>query len=239
VQLEIDKSILDDEDGSTDKRLQKEAEKEVQSAALVSLKKLHMLQLGRCPNCGQHIHRHLFSSVCEECGWHMFDVPRQGPVKVHLTHGAEVISGQRCHMLKTGEVLVINKDVITARVPRDSVSWIEYAWNDEEIEQRHKQLLDRMVLLCGWCNDKADPDKDGFHLVHTAFGQSQERYTFCSDKCYEAFRKMYPARVHRNCYERNCAECNLCLKRYEDDSEGVRLQAKDFLKVGGKKKQNP
>ena len=41
---------------------------------------------------------------------------------------------------------------------------------------------------------------------------------------------MYPSRVHRNCYERKCADCDLCIKRHDDDdAEGVRLIAKDFL----------
>jgi hypothetical protein len=72
-------------------------------------------------------------------------------------------------------------------------------------------------------------------MVQVAFGASQERYCFCSDECYEAFRKMYPARVHRNCYERNCAECNLCIKRYGDEAEGVRMLAKDYLTIRKKK----
>ena len=25
----------------------------------------------------------------------------------------------------------------------------------------------------------------------------------------------YPSRVHRNCYETDCAECDLCTKRYD------------------------
>jgi hypothetical protein len=74
-------------------------------------------------------------------------------------------------------------------------------------------------LLCSWCNKASDPEQDGFHLCHVAFGGFQERYCFCSDECYEAFRKMYPARVHRNCYERDCADCDLCVKRYPDEAD--------------------
>jgi hypothetical protein len=77
-------------------------------------------------------------------------------------------------------------------------------------------------LRCSWCQTVANPGGDGFHLVHVAFGTFQERYSFCSDACYEAFRKMYPSRVHRNCYERDCRECDLCVKRYEDGVEGWR-----------------
>ncbi|HPY90544.1 MAG TPA: hypothetical protein PLT23_07435, partial [Lentisphaeria bacterium] len=68
-------------------------------------------------------------------------------------------------------------------------------------------------------------------LVHVAFGVSQERYCFCSDECYEAFRRMYPARVHRNCYDRNCNDCDFCVKRYGDEADGIRMIAKDFLRM--------
>ena len=59
---------------------------------------------------------------------------------------------------------------------------------------------------------------------------------FCSAACYEAFRKMYPSRVHRNCYETKCSECNLCTKRYDDETDGIRMIAKDFLKIKNMKK---
>ena len=68
-------------------------------------------------------------------------------------------------------------------------------------------------------------------MVHIAFGATQERYCFCSDDCYEAFRQMYPARVHRNCYERACDTCDLCIKRYRDEAEGIRTLAKDLLRM--------
>ena len=38
---------------------------------------------------------------------------------------------------------------------------------------------------------------------------------------------MYPSRVHRNCYERSCADCNLCIKRYEDEIGSLRMMTKD------------
>jgi len=126
-------------------------------------------------------------------------------------------------------MVVVKNDVVVAWVNRDYIVWIEYGWAPEEIDMRHRQILDRLTLLCGWCNKECDPHEDGFHVAQIAFGSTQERYTFCSDACYEAFRKMYPARVDRNCYERNCTECNLCIKRYDDNGEGLRLLAKDYL----------
>jgi ribosomal protein L32 len=228
---EHDISILADEDGTKEQRLQQQATKEVQSAAEDSLKKLHVLRLGRCPSCGEHVRRHLFASICESCGWHNFDVPRNGPVRVHLTEEGRVIEGERCYSVKSGALLVVKDDLVVAKVARDAYDLIEYVWSPSEIKQRHMQLADQLQVTCGWCNGKADPEEDGFHLVHVAFGATQERYCFCCDECYEAFRKMYPARVHRNCYERDCSQCNLCVKRYADGSEGMHLLAKDYVMI--------
>jgi len=230
-QLEHDMSILTDGAGVREKRVHREAEKEVVSAAEDSLKKLHVIQMGRCPQCGEHLRRHLFATICESCGWHQFDTPRHGPVRVHLRDSDSTIDGDRCYMVKTGAALVMKQDVVVAKVPRDAVLWVEYLWSDEEVASRHKQIAQMVDVSCGWCGSKADPGEDGFHLVHVAFGTSQERYCFCSDDCYEAFRKMYPARVHRNCYERNCADCDQCVKRYVDEADGIQLLAKDYLTI--------
>ncbi len=227
---EQDISILQDEDGTKEERLHQQATKEVQSAAEDSLKKLHVLRLGRCPSCGEHLRRHLFASICENCGWHTFEAPRNGPVVVHLKSG-ETLQGDRCYFVKDRAVLVIKNDLVVAKLTANAYDHIEYLWSDAEINQRHRQVNERMKLTCGWCNDDADPEKDGFHLVHIAFGTSQERYCFCCDECYEAFRKMYPSRVHRNCYERDCSECELCTKRYADGVEGMHMLAKDYLTV--------
>ena len=231
-QLSLDHniSLLADSDGRIDEKLHKQAEKEVRTAAQDSIKKLHFIQHGHCPKCGEHLRRHLFAAVCDACGWHTFDTPQRGPVQVHMREMPAPVIGDRCHVVELGTVLVIKEDVVIARIPTESVRWIEYLWTQEEIEQRHRQVLDRLTILCAWCNSEANPEADGFHLVQVAFGASQERYCFCSDDCYEAFRKMYPARVHRNCYERNCAECNLCIKRYGDEAEGIQMLAKDYLK---------
>lgn len=77
---------------------------------------------------------------------------------------------------------------------------------------------------CAWCDTRCHPDQDGFHLVHIAMGAFQERHSFCCDDCYEAFRRMYPARVHRNCYERPCEDCNYCIKRYAEEADGLPVQ---------------
>lgn len=226
-QLEQDKSILE-ENKSKEEKLQRQAERQVQSHAEDSITKLHVIQMGRCPQCGEHLRRHLFASICEACGWHNFDKPRNSPVKVHLNDG-HIIEGDRSYSVKTGAILVLKDDLVIAKVSRDAINWTEYIWSEDEIDQRHRQVVERLDVACGWCASPADPEVDGFHLVHIAFGATQERYCLCSDDCYEAFRKMYPSRVHRDCYERSCADCNLCIKRYGDEADGIRTLAKDYL----------
>ncbi len=226
-----DLSILEESSVSGgEQKLQKEAEREIVSAAANSLRRLHVIQRGRCPQCGESLRQHLFASVCDSCGWHTFDVPRSGPVRVHLTKEGGVVEGERCYFVKDGDLIVLRGDVVISRIPASSVAWVEYVWSDDELGQRHRQVMDRLQLGCGWCGKEADPDSDGFHMVQVAFGATQERYCFCCDECFEAFRKMYPSRVHRNCYERSCATCDLCIKRYDDDEgDGIRTLAKDYI----------
>ena len=226
-QLEQDMSILEDERDS--KRLHKEAAREVVRSAEDSIRKLHVIKMGRCPHCSAHLRRHLFASICENCGWHTYDTPKSGPVRVHLRNSGEVIQGDRSYAVGGGNVLVLRGEMVVAKLSAHAIAWIEYCWSDEEVDQQHRHLVQRMQISCGWCEGVAEPEKEGFHMVHIAFGNSQERYCFCCDDCYEAFRKMYPARVHRNCYERNCAECNLCNKRYDDEAQGMNFLAKDYL----------
>lgn len=214
---------------STLERSQRSAEKEVRSAAEQSLKRLHVLQLGRCPQCGDALRQHLFVSVCESCGWSSWSTPKVGGVKVHLVGTPEPIKGDVAYVIRDGVTVVLRGETIFARLPAHSVQWIEYVWQDDELKERERNLRERMSISCGWCGKDTDPDGDGFHLVQAAFGTSQERYCFCSDDCYEAFRKMYPSRIHRNCYERDCDECDLCLKRYRGESGGMRSLPKDFL----------
>ncbi len=225
---EFDISLLRDEDGAKEEKLYQQAAKEVQHAAESSLKRMHVLRLGRCPSCGEHLQRHLFASICEHCGWHSYEAPRNGSVCVHLKNG-DAIEGERCYFIKDSSLLVVKDDIVIAKIAPRSYERVEYKWDESEIKQRHRQLTERLKLSCGWCGETANPETEGFHLVHVAFGASQERFCFCSDECFEAFRKMYPPRVHRNCYDRECTDCEECIKRYSDGSEGVHALAKDFL----------
>jgi hypothetical protein len=229
-QLAREVSMLETKGGTHAKKLQNDAEREVISAVEDSIRKLHVVELGRCPSCGGSIYRHLGCNICDACGWHQYDMPKRGKVKVHLKGGDGWIDGERAYVLKSGDCLVVRGGVVVGQVPAQGYSWVEYCWEESEIKQRHVDANEKLVVPCGWCGAATNPNQDGFHLVHAAFGSSQERYCFCCDDCYEAFRKMYPARVHRDCYERECNECGLCLKRYDDDASEMRILAKDYIK---------
>jgi hypothetical protein len=230
-QLEHVRRLLEHETVA-DEEIEREAQRQLREAAEVSLRRLHIVQQGRCPQCGERLRQHLFAAICENCGWNACDTPRRGGVRVHLADGQEVLEGDRCYAVRDGAFLLLRQEVVVARLPAAAVRWIEYLWPEDELEQRHREARDRLTIRCDWCNEVADPETDGFHMVQVAFGAWQERYCFCRDECYEAFRKMYPARVHRNCYERSCRDCNLCLKRYEDESEGIRALAREQARQG-------
>ena len=228
--LEQDLAVLGDQDHAKEEKLQQEATKAVVDQAEASLIELQKIKLGRCPKCGAHLSSRISANICEECGWNKYDVPKFGKIIVHLKDG-ETVEGEHGYVLKNGYALLTRGDVVYAKFPTDAYAWIEYKWTEEELDQRRRAHNAQLQVQCGWCGGEADVNKDGFHLVHIAFGSSQERYCFCCDECYEAFRKMYPSRVHRNCYETNCNECNLCLKRYGDEAEGIRDLAKDRIRI--------
>ncbi len=220
--------LSEDEAGE---RIQQEAYKEIRNAAEQSVKRLHVLQKGRCPLCGESLQQHMFVSVCDACGWNSYSMPKRGGIRVHIRGQEQPVEGSRCYIVKEGAVLVIRGEAVVARIQSRAIEWIEYVWNSGELEERRKQIMERLSLTCGWCGKDTSPDKEGFHLLQIAFGSTQERFCFCSDECYEAFRQMYPSRVHRNCYERSCEDCDLCVKRYFDETDGYRTLAKDLISI--------
>ncbi len=223
--LEQDKKLLEEAEDTGGDEITREARRRLKEAAEQSLRSLKVIQGGRCPKCGEHIRQHLFAEVCDACGWNSYEIPRTGSVKIHLLSSDTVLEGERAYTLKDGTILLLRNDAVIARLRREAVAWVEYIWPEEELEQRRKRVLDHLTVKCSWCEKVCDPEIDGFHVVQVAFGANQERFSFCSDECYEAFRKMYPSRVHRNCYERDCADCNLCIKRYDDDIASMKKEA--------------
>ena len=168
--LPITGAILDDEGGErfkpdlevvgdrqTDGKIKEEVKREIQNAAVLSVKRLQVLQQGRCPQCGAALNQSMFVSVCDACGWSSFSVPRSGGVKVHTTSG-QVIEGDRCHVVKDGVTLVIRGDAIFARIPAGSVEWVEYDWGEQELEERCRLINERLTISCGWCGKETSSE---------------------------------------------------------------------------------
>ena len=92
-------------------------------------------------------------------------------------------------------------------------------WKAGELEQARQDMYRIRGGVCSWCEkDFADSDVGDPLEDYVAFGTLQERYVLCSEKCMSAFRKQYPPRVHRNCYETDCKDCTLCVKRFDVQS---------------------
>ena len=208
------------EDKSSVKEVVTEVESAVRQASKESLKGLKLLEEGRCPECGRKAQQFLFTSICPHCGWSSFISPKEGEVIVHLKDGATV-SCKGTFDTQHGDILCIADDVVRARIASDNINYIEYSWTNEEIQERRTQREEEATGVCDWCEKKIDPEEDERIIVYVAFGRTQERYLFCSTKCKEAFEKQYPARVHRNCYERSCLDCEECVKRYDASDETI------------------
>ena len=195
-------------------RADSEVKVAVSEAAKADVRNLMIIDQGRCPSCHGRTERFLFTQVCPSCGWYRRKVPEKGHSVVHLNDGKKV----NCDYVHRGsdEYLLIRDGVVIEEVMKASVFRIEHAWKENELDEV-RALDNRMQEgICGWCESslaEADPDDSGEDYV--AFGALQEHFMFCSEKCQRAFRKQYPSRIHRNCYETNCNNCDLCIKRFD------------------------
>ena len=208
------------EDKSSVDEVVTEVESAVRQASRDSLKGLKLLEEGRCPECSRKAQQFLFTSVCPQCGWSSFISPKDGEVIVHLKDGS-MVSCKGTFDTQHEDILCIADDVVRARIGRDNINYIEYSWTNEEIQERRNQREQEVTGVCHWCGKKIDPEEDERIVVYAALGRTQERYLFCSNKCKGAFEKQYPARVHRNCYERSCLDCEECIKRYDGSDETI------------------
>ena len=186
----------------------------VSEAAKTDIRNIMFIDQGRCPQCHGRTERFLFTVVCPSCGWFRRKIPESGHSIVHLNDGKKIV----CDYVHRGaeEYLCIRDDVVIAEVMRSSVFSIEHAWKENELEEARANARKIHEGACSWCEaslSEADPDEVSEDYV--AFGNTQEHYLFCSEKCQRAFRKQYPSRIHRNCYETECNQCDLCIKRFD------------------------
>ena len=192
----------------------------VKEAAKASLRDIRLMEEGRCPSCGHKTNQFLFTSVCANCGWFSFISPEEGQSIIHLKNGTSIECGTTFDT-KGDYILGITDGVVRAKVSKANVDYIKFAWTEEEIARKRETKAREQAGVCCWCEKPlTELDEDDRPVItYAAFGTFQDRYVFCSEKCEESFKKQYPVRVHRNCYERSCTECDLCAKKYTGGDE--------------------
>lgn len=221
-------SLLVQEDKTSVTEVMGEVESAVKEAAKESLRDLKLLEEGRCPECGRKIRQFLFTSVCTNCGWSTYIAPEEGHAIVHLKNRETFQCGMTFDT-REGDILCVTNEVVTARIPKANVSFVECVWTENDIRKRKEQKELEATVLCSWCEKRLKKTDEEATTTYAALGPYQERYNFCAEKCEQAFQKQYPARVHRNCYDRSCLDCNECLKRYDASDESI-LKRKDFVR---------
>ena len=213
-------SVLSQEGKEDLDETMEEINQAVKDAAKASLRDIRLMEEGRCPSCGHKTNRFLFTSVCANCGWFSFISPEEGHSKIYLKNGTAIECGTTFDT-KGDYILGISEGVVRAKIAKPNVDYIDFVWTEEEIARKRQAEAREQAGICTWCEkllSELEEDEKPT-IVYAAFGNYQNRYVFCSVKCEEAFKKQYPVRVHRNCYERPCVDCDLCIKKFSGEDE--------------------
>lgn len=228
-ELEESISLLSKKDKGTVEKIITEVDTRVKEAAKESLKDLKLMEEGRCPECGRKTKQFLFTSVCPHCGWSSFISPQQkGRIIVHLKDGT-TIECDNTYDTRKGDVLCITDEVVRQKIPQMNISYIEFAWTEEEIRQKRMEKERESTGICDWCG-RGVPKVDMIE-TYVAFGAHQEKYTFCSQRCFLAFQRQYPTRIHRDCYYRYCETCEECIKKYDTSKKKI-IEIEELVKEG-------
>ncbi len=221
-----------------------EVEEAVTKAKQADIRRVMMIEHGRCPECQGRTDNYLFTHVCPSCGWYRREQPTVGKTVVHLDDGAD-ISCDRIYRVEGDEFVCVEHGVVIALVMRRHVRRIEYQWTADELAHMRERSRKLRAGVCYWCEKdltELEGDKppgrpgakrataaasadgeDGPFEDYVAFGVFQERYVFCAEACMVSFRRRYLSRIHRNCYETDCRSCEKCIKRYDVDGFRRRL----------------
>lgn len=196
-------------------RADTEVKEVVSKATKTDIRNIMLIDQGRCPVCAARTENFLFTVVCPSCGWFRRDVPNRGSAVVHLENEGS-IECDYVHHGSRDEFLCIRDGVVISELMRSEVNRIDYVWAEGELDEA-RALSRRMKNgICSWCeSDLSESPVEDHREDFVAFGAYQERYVFCSEKCQRSFRRHFPARVHRNCYEVDCNQCSLCIKRFD------------------------
>jgi hypothetical protein len=211
-------SLLGEKDSDDLDETMEEISAAVKKAAKTTLHDIRMMEEGRCPSCGNKARQFLFTSVCASCGWFSFISPEEGKSIIHLKTGHDIECGTTFDT-QGDYILGITDGVVRAKVSKDNVQHIEYVWSDEEIEKKRAARARVQAGICSWCEKNLEQTEEEVIVVYAAFGSYQDRFIFCSRRCGDAFQHQYPIRVHKNCYNRPCPDCDLCIKKYSGEDE--------------------
>ncbi len=211
-------SLLGEKDSDDLDETMEEINVAVKNAAKATLQDIRMMEEGRCPSCGHKTRQFLFTSVCASCGWFSFISPEEGKSIIHLKTGHKIECGTTFDT-QGDHILGITDGVVRTKVTKDNVQHIEYLWSEEEIKKKRTARAREQAGICSWCEKALTLAEEEVIVVYAAFGSCQDRYVFCSKHCCEAFQVQYPVRVHKNCYNRPCPDCDLCIKKYSGEDE--------------------
>lgn len=205
--------------GIGDRRELQRADTEVKEvlsrATTTDIRNILLIDQGRCPVCAARTENFLFTVVCPSCGWFRREVPSKGSAVVYLKSG-EKIECDYVHHGNREEYLCIRDGVVISEVMRSEARRIDYSWGTGDLDEARSLARRLKSGICSWCETELSETPQEAHFEdYVAFGAFQERFVFCSEKCQRSFRRQYPARVHRNCYEVDCNQCSLCIKRYD------------------------
>ena len=197
-----------------------DADQAVTEATRDEITRMKLIEHGCCPQCNGRIEHFLYTVVCPSCGWFRRAVPDASSCIVHMDTG-EKLTCDHVYSVNTDQLLCVTEGVVRSHVMRQHIKRIEYIWDEEKLKEAKAKAKKRVFGICAWCEKDLQEAEDNQPIEeYVAFGAMQERYVFCSRQCLEAFRKQYPSRVHRNCYETDCENCDKCIKRY--DSRGFK-----------------
>jgi hypothetical protein len=223
LQEELDELTASESPKKVD-RAKSDAERAISDATIADIRGITLIERGRCPDCGGRTELMVFSRVCPNCGWYRWQSRETESCVVFLTSG-EKIRCDRVYDVKSSQLLLVRDDVVRTVVSQSSVARIDYDWDKEKLETAQIRFQKERTGVCDWCGigfrelpEEVTPLED-----YAAFGAFQERYRFCSEKCMGSFRRQYPTRIHRNCYETDCNSCDQCIKRF-DTSQFKRLR---------------
>ncbi len=213
LQEEVTALDQDNKEATLD-RVEREVEAKVNEAVEHTIEQFKLLEQGRCPGCGTRLEEFLYTSICTHCGFSKRLSPETGKVVVHL-HDGGVIECDKIFEIRGNAHLCVRHDVVVARLNESAVNYIEYVWTPEELEDIRQRKEREVLRMCDWCGRKIPGDSKETTDIRVAIGIYQNKFFFCCKKCFGSFQKQYPARVHRDCYERACEQCDECIKKFD------------------------